>query len=76
MFRVLVHLRGLGWPNRVQFRRQTRDQAVDHVQRITRDGFWTGSRPLTFIPRFNISLVELTPIESGRSSNGRGDDRH
>ncbi len=64
MYRVVVHLSGLGWPNRMEFRQQTRDEAVDFVQTITRNGFWAKSGPPTFIPRFRISLVEVRPIES------------
>jgi len=64
MYRVVVHLSGLGRPNRMEFRRRTHDQAVEFVQTITRDGFWAKSGPPTFIPRFRISLVELRRIES------------
>jgi len=64
MYRVVVHLSGLGRPNRMAFRRHTRDQAVEFVQTIARDGFWTKSSPGTFIPRFRISLVELHRIGS------------
>jgi hypothetical protein len=48
----------------MEFRQQTRDEAVDFVQTITRNGFWAKSGPQTFIPRFRISLVEVRPIES------------
>jgi hypothetical protein len=64
MYRVVVHLSGLGRPNRMQFRRQTRDQAIEFAQTIARCGFWAKSGPATFIPRFRISLVELQRIES------------
>jgi hypothetical protein len=64
MYRVVVHLSGLGRPNRMEFRRQTHHDAVQFVQTITRDGFWAKSGPPTFIPRFRISLVQLRPIES------------
>lgn len=64
MYRLVVHLSGVGWPNRMEFRRQTRDEAVEFVQTITRNGFWTKSGPATFIPRFRISRVELQRIES------------
>ncbi len=64
MYRVVVYLSGLGRPNRMEFRQQTRDEAVDFVQTITRNGFWAKPGPPTFIPRFRISRVELRPIES------------
>jgi hypothetical protein len=64
MYRVVVHLSGFGRPNRMQFRRQTLDEAIEFAQTITRSGFWAKSGPATFIPRFRISLVELQRIES------------
>jgi len=64
MYRVVVHLSGLGRPNRMEFRRHTRDEAVEFVQTISRNGFWAKSGPPTFIPRFRISQVELRPIVS------------
>ena len=70
MYRVVVHLSGLGRPNRMEFRQQTREEAVQFVQTITRDGFWAKSCPATFIPRFRISVVELQRMNQTNLSKG------
>ena len=69
MYRVVVHLSGLGRPNRMEFRQQTRE-AVQFVQTITRDGFWAKSCPATFIPRFRISVVELQRMNQTKLPGG------
>jgi hypothetical protein len=74
MYTVVVHLSGVGRPNRFEFRRRQCDAARRLAEGVTRSGFWTRAIPATFIPPARVRLVELCrqPSKSARCMRGAG----
>jgi hypothetical protein len=64
MYRVVVHLSGLGRPNCMIFCRRSRDEAVRQAREISFNGFWARSGPATFIPPIRVVRVELRTMRS------------